>query len=82
VLLDEPTAGMTRQETSETAELVRELGQWAAVVVVEHDMTFVRQLDSPATLLYQGSVFLSGTLEELRSDERVLDIYLGRKTHA
>lgn len=82
VLLDEPTAGMTREETSETAALVRELGEHAAVIVVEHDMTFVRQLESPATLLHQGSVFVTGTLDELRSDDRVLDIYLGRKTHA
>lgn len=82
VLLDEPTAGMTRDETSDIANLVRELSQYATVVVVEHDMEFVRQLDCPATMLHQGSILVSGSLDELRADERVLDIYLGRETHA
>lgn len=82
VLLDEPTAGMTREETSQTAQLVRQLGQFSVVIVVEHDMTFVRQLNAPVTMLHQGAVFVSGTLDELRENERVLDIYLGRTAHA
>lgn len=79
VLLDEPTAGLTRQETEETVELVRELARHASVVVVEHDMSFVRSLDVETTVLHEGAVFTSGPLEEIRRDERVLDIYLGRK---
>lgn len=78
VLLDEPTAGMTREETSRTVRLVRELAEGATVVVVEHDMDFVRQLDSDVVMLHQGEVFRRGTIEELRNDEQVLDIYLGR----
>jgi ABC-type uncharacterized transport system ATPase subunit/ABC-type branched-subunit amino acid transport system permease subunit len=78
VLLDEPTAGMTRDETSRTAGLVRELAGGATVVVVEHDMDFVRQLDSDVVMLHQGEVFRRGTIEQLRHDEQVLDIYLGR----
>ncbi len=77
VLLDEPTAGMTRAETARTADLVRELGATASVIVVEHDMDFVRRLDAPITVLHMGSVFKQGTFEELSSDERVIDIYLG-----
>ena len=77
VLLDEPTAGMTRQETAHTASLVRELGESASVIVVEHDMDFVRQLDAPITVLHMGSMFTQGTFEELSNDDRVIDIYLG-----
>ena len=77
VLLDEPTAGMTREETARTAGLVRDLGERASVIVVEHDMDFVRQLDAPITVLHMGSMFTQGTFEELSSDDRVIDIYLG-----
>jgi ABC-type uncharacterized transport system ATPase subunit/ABC-type branched-subunit amino acid transport system permease subunit len=82
VLLDEPTAGMSPEETARTAQLVAELGRHASVVVVEHDMEFVRRLDVPVTMLHEGRVFARGTLAELRADERVLDIYLGRRQHA
>ena len=77
VLLDEPTAGMTREETALTANLVRELGERASVIVVEHDMDFVRRLDAPITVLHMGSMFTQGTFEELSGDDRVIDIYLG-----
>jgi ABC-type uncharacterized transport system ATPase subunit len=78
ILLDEPTAGMTREETRRTAELVRTLGERTAVIVVEHDMDFVRELGAPVTMFHEGRVFARGTLAELRDDERVLDVYLGR----
>lgn len=79
ILLDEPTAGMTREETSRTAALTRELGEKASVIVVEHDMDFVRQLGVTSTVLHQGKVFALGQLDELRKNEAVLDIYLGRR---
>ncbi len=78
ILLDEPTAGMTRHETERTAELVRELSERASVIVVEHDMRFVRELDAPIILFHMGEVFAEGRFEELSTDERVVDIYLGR----
>jgi ABC-type uncharacterized transport system ATPase subunit/ABC-type branched-subunit amino acid transport system permease subunit len=81
VLLDEPTAGMTRAETARTVELVNALGEHATVIVVEHDMEFVRQLDAPVTMFHEGRVFASGTIADLRNDERVLDVYLGRSAH-
>ena len=77
VLLDEPTAGMTRNETERTANLVAELGERASVIVVEHDMEFVRRLDVPIAVLHMGSLFARGTFEELSNDERIVDIYLG-----
>jgi branched-chain amino acid transport system permease protein len=82
VLLDEPTAGMTREETARTVELVTALAARTTVVIVEHDMEFVRQLRAPVTVLHQGRVFKQGSLDELRADEEVLDIYLGRAVHA
>jgi branched-chain amino acid transport system permease protein len=82
VLLDEPTAGMSREETARTAELLTALGQHLSVVVVEHDMEFVRRLDVPVTVFHQGEVFAQGSLSELRRDERILDIYLGRRQRA
>ncbi|MEJ7871605.1 MAG: ATP-binding cassette domain-containing protein, partial [Rubrobacteraceae bacterium] len=78
ILLDEPTAGMTREETTRIAELVTLLGERASVIVVEHDMEFVRQLDVPVTVFHQGKIFAQGSIDELRRDERVLEIYLGR----
>ena len=79
ILLDEPTAGMTAEETRQTADLIRGLARNAAVVVVEHDMEFVRMLDAEVTVLHQGAKFAEGRIEELRRNERVLDIYLGRR---
>ncbi len=82
ILLDEPTAGMTREETTRTAELVTLLGERASVIVVEHDMEFVRQLDVPVTVFHQGKIFAQGSIDELRRDEQVLEIYLGRGGNA
>ena len=80
ILLDEPTAGMTRDETEQTEQLIARLASHATVVVVEHDMEFVRRLDAPITVLHMGELFTQGSFEELSRDERVLNIYLGRGT--
>jgi branched-chain amino acid transport system permease protein len=82
VLLDEPTAGMTREETLRAVSLIHDLARTATVLVVEHDMEFVRRLGAPVTMFHEGRDFTSGSIEELRADDRVLDIYLGRATHA
>ncbi|GAA2402498.1 ATP-binding cassette domain-containing protein [Actinomadura vinacea] len=81
VLLDEPTAGMTREETRLVAELVKRLSSHCTVVVVEHDMEFIRELGAPVTVLHKGAVLAEGSVDEIRADERVLSSYLGR-THA
>ena len=80
ILLDEPTAGMTRDETDQTTRLIARLASRATVVVVEHDMEFVRRLDAPITVLHMGELFTQGSFDELSRDERVLNIYLGRGT--
>jgi branched-chain amino acid transport system permease protein len=82
ILLDEPTAGMTHEETLRTVELVRGLAETATVVVVEHDMEFVQRLDAPVTVLHEGRILAQGRLSEIRLDERVLDVYLGRTFRA
>jgi urea transport system ATP-binding protein len=79
MLLDEPTAGMTRGETERTAELVRAIGRDRSIVVIEHDMEFVRQIDAPVTVLQQGRLLAQGSLAEVGSDPRVVESYLGRE---
>ena len=81
VLLDEPAAGMTNEETRELSLLVRTLAKHTTVIVVEHDMEFVRTLEGHVTVLHQGKLFAEGNIETLRSNDAVLDIYLGRRVH-
>jgi branched-chain amino acid transport system ATP-binding protein len=79
LLLDEPTAGMSPEETFKTGELVKRLNaDGMTVVVIEHDMTFVRQIASKVTVLHFGQVFVEGTLDEVVNDENVVRIYLGK----
>ncbi len=78
LLVDEPAAGMTDAETEQTAVLLREISATHSLVVVEHDMEFVRALDSKVTVLHEGSVLAEGTLETVQNDERVIEVYLGR----
>ena len=78
LLLDEPVAGMTDAETEETARLLKEINKTHSVVVVEHDMHFVRELGVKVTCLHEGSVLSEGTLDFVSSDERVVEVYLGR----
>ena len=78
LLVDEPVAGMTDAETEETARLLRDIAQRHSVVVVEHDMTFVRDLDVQVTVLHEGSAIAEGTLDYVSADERVIEVYLGR----
>jgi urea transport system ATP-binding protein len=78
MLVDEPVAGMTDAETRQTAELLREINRDRTVVVVEHDMTFVRELGVKVTCLHEGSVLAEGTIDEVSQNERVVEVYLGR----
>jgi urea transport system ATP-binding protein len=78
LLVDEPVAGMTDAETESTAELLREIAKTRSVVVVEHDMTFVRELGVKVTVLHEGSVLAEGSLDKVSEDERVVEVYLGR----
>jgi urea transport system ATP-binding protein len=78
MLVDEPVAGMTDAETRQTAELLREINRDRTVVVVEHDMTFVRELGVKVTCLHEGSVLAEGTIDQVSENERVVEVYLGR----
>lgn len=78
LLVDEPVAGMTDAETETTAELLREINQSHSVIVVEHDMGFVRALDCKVTCLHEGSVLAEGTIDAVAGNERVIEVYLGR----
>ncbi len=78
VLLDEPSAGMSVEETARTAELIREINREATVVVVEHDMQFIRSIASMVTVFHQGRILVEETVERALSDQRVRDVYLGR----
>lgn len=82
LLLDEPTAGMSPEETFKTGELIKSFSaEGMTVLVVEHDMAFVRQVAQRVTVLHLGRIFARGNLEAILQDEKVAEIYLG-KTHA
>ncbi|MFT9076882.1 urea ABC transporter ATP-binding protein UrtD [Ethanoligenens sp.] len=78
LLMDEPVAGMGRTETEMTGNLLREVSKTCAVIVVEHDMEFVRNFSSRVTVLHEGQVLCEGPMETVQSDPRVIEVYLGR----
>ena len=78
LLVDEPAAGMTDAETAETAILLKEIAKTQSVVVVEHDMTFVRALGVKVTVLHEGSVLAEGSLDAVSANPKVIEVYLGR----
>ncbi len=79
LLVDEPAAGMTDEETAKTGELLIRLAGKHSIVVIEHDMVFVRQIARKVTVLHQGHVLCEGSVDEVQNDERVIEVYLGRK---
>ncbi len=78
LLVDEPVAGMTDSETEQTADLLREINRTRSVVVVEHDMAFVRALGVKVTVLHEGSVLSEGSIDHVSEDPKVVEVYLGR----
>ncbi|MBU2287545.1 MAG: ATP-binding cassette domain-containing protein [Gammaproteobacteria bacterium] len=81
ILLDEPAAGMSDAEVARTAELILEINRQHAVVVVEHDMNFIRMIARKVTVLHQGAVIMEGTPDRIMSDPLIQQIYLGKKPH-
>jgi urea transport system ATP-binding protein len=77
LLVDEPVAGMTHQETERTAQLLNSLAGEHTVVVVEHDMDFVRSIARRVTVLHEGSVLAEGKMEQVQKNPKVLEVYLG-----
>jgi urea transport system ATP-binding protein len=84
LLVDEPVAGLTDEETARTGELLMAIAAERSVLVIEHDMEFVRQIARTVTVLHQGAVLCEGPREQVQSDPRVLEVYLGQRkeTHA
>jgi len=78
-LLDEPTTGMTRDETTKTAELIRDIARRRTVMVVEHDMSFVRRIAHKITVMHQGKKLTEGSVREVENHPRVAEVYLGRQ---
>ena len=81
ILLDEPAAGMSDAEVARTAELILEINRQHALVVVEHDMNFIRMIARKVTVLHQGAVIMEDTPDRIMSDPLIQQIYLGKKPH-
>ncbi|HSI85678.1 MAG: urea ABC transporter ATP-binding protein UrtD [Candidatus Methylacidiphilales bacterium] len=79
LLVDEPAAGLSDEETHKTGELLLSLAGKHSLIVIEHDMVFVRQIAKKVTVLHQGTVLCEGTVDEVQNNERVKEVYLGRK---
>jgi branched-chain amino acid transport system ATP-binding protein len=82
ILLDEPAAGMTDEETHRTAEIIREINQSRAIVVVEHDMEFIKLIARTVTVFHQGRIMMEDAIGTVLADSRVRDVYLGKKVAA
>lgn len=79
LLIDEPVAGMTDDESEKTGELLKSIAQDQAILVIEHDMTFVRQIARTVTVLHEGGLLFEGPVDEVQRHPRVIEIYLGRE---
>jgi urea transport system ATP-binding protein len=79
LLVDEPVAGMTDEETARTGALLEAIAADRSVLVIEHDMEFVRRIARTVTVLHQGTVLCEGPVDQVQSDPRVLEVYLGRR---
>ena len=80
VLLDEPAAGMTHEEVQFTAELIREINKTATLIVVEHDMQFIRMIAEKVTVFHRGAILIEDTMDKVSADPTVREVYLGHKT--
>ena len=78
LLIDEPAAGMTSNERRQTVEILKKLSEDKSVIVVEHDMEFVKDLECEVTVLHEGSILSEGSIEHVSSNNEVIEVYLGR----
>ena len=77
IMLDEPVAGMSVRERTQTAELIREISKDRSVIVIEHDMEFVREIADRVTVMHMGKVIAEGSMEKVSADPKVIDVYIG-----
>ena len=77
ILLDEPVAGMSVNERGQTAELLKRIAKGRSVVVIEHDMNFVREIADKVTVMHQGKVLAEGSMDKVENDPKVIEVYLG-----
>lgn len=77
LMLDEPVAGMSAKERDQTAELLNRICQNRSVIVIEHDMEFVKKIAHKVTVLHQGKILAEGPMEKVQADEKVIEVYLG-----
>jgi urea transport system ATP-binding protein len=77
LMLDEPIAGMSARERELTADLLKRICQNRAVIVIEHDMAFVKQIAHKVTVMHQGKILAEGPMEKVQADPKVIDVYLG-----
>jgi ABC-type uncharacterized transport system ATPase subunit len=82
VLLDEPSAGMSAEETNRTAALIREVNKTTTIIVVEHDMQFIRQIATKVTVFHQGQILVEDAFDRIMTNPTVRDVYLGRQASA
>lgn len=82
LLLDEPAAGLGPDESAYTAGLIQKISEYCTAIVIEHDMSFIRELGGDVTVLHQGRLLTQGSMEEVEADPTVRDVYLGRDAHA
>ena len=82
MFVDEPVVGMTDEETARTGELLMAIAADRSVLVIEHDMEFVRQIARKVTVLHQGTVLCEGPVDQVQRDPRVLEVYLGQRREA
>ena len=80
VLLDEPAAGMTHEETYRTAQLIEEINKTSALIVVEHDMQFIRMISRQVTLFHEGGILMEDTMDAISADKRAREVYLGHRS--
>lgn len=81
LLVDEPVAGLTDEETAQTGDLLMSLAESHSIIVIEHDMEFVRQIARKVTVLHEGTVLCEGTIDQVQQDPRVIEVYLGQELH-
>ena len=77
IMLDEPVAGMSVRERQETAALIRRISQNRSVIVIEHDMEFVKEIADRVTVMHMGKVIAEGTMETVQKNEKVIEVYIG-----